>query len=91
MLKRSLLALLVVVSATAGLAQAPSKKGSNGGLLATSHGHPIEFVLKGQELIFYVIDDDGSPLPTKDMQGRATVQDGGKTTTVPLQPAEQTR
>ena len=87
MLKRSLLALLVVVSATAGLAQAPSKKGANGGMLATSHGHPIEFVLKGQELIFYVIDDDGSPLPTKDMQGRATVQDGGKTTTVPLQPA----
>ena len=86
MLKRSLLALLVVVSATAGLAEAPSKKGSNGGMLATSHGHPIEFVLKGQELIFYVIDDDGSPLPTKDMQGRATVQDG-KTTTVPLQPA----
>jgi hypothetical protein len=87
MLKRSLLAVLVVVSATAGLAEAPSKKGSNGGLLATSHGHPIEFVQKGQELIFYVVDDDGSPLPTKDMQGRATVQDGGKTTTVSLQPA----
>ena len=86
MLKRSLLALLVVVSATAGLAQAPSKKGANGGMLATSHGHPIEFVQKGQELIFYVVDDDGSPLPTKDMQGRATVQDSGKTTTVPLQP-----
>ena len=87
MLKRSLLALLFVVSATAGLAQAPSKKGANGGMLATSHGHPIEFVQKGQELIFYVVDDDGSPLPTKDMQGRATVQDSGKTTTVPLQPA----
>jgi hypothetical protein len=43
-------------------------------------GHPIEFVLKGG-------DDDGSPLPTKDMQGRATVQDGGKTATVPLAPA----
>ena len=69
MLKHSLLALLVVVTATAGLAQAPSKKGANGGMLATSQGHPIEFVLKGQELIFYVIDDDGSPLPTKDMQG----------------------
>ena len=46
-----------------GLARALSKK-----------GHPIEFVLKGQEFLFYVIDDDGSPLPTKDMQGRATVQ-----------------
>ena len=87
MLKYGLLALLTMVSATAGLAQTPSKKGANGGMVATSQGHPIEFVLKGHELTFYVTDDDGSPLPTKDMQGRAMVQDGGKTTTVPLQPA----
>jgi hypothetical protein len=87
MLKYGLLALLIAVSATAGLAQTPPKKGANGGQLAISHGHPIEFVLKGQELTFYVIDDDGSPLPTRDIQGRATVQDGGKTTTVTLQPA----
>jgi hypothetical protein len=86
MSKYWLLALLIVVSATGSFAQTPLKKGANGGLLATSHGHPIEFVLKGQELIFYVIDDDGSPLPTKDMQARATVQDGGKTSTIRLQP-----
>jgi len=87
MLKHGLLALLIVASPTAGLAQTPAKKGANGGMVATSQGHPIEFVLKGQELTFYLSDDDGSPLPTKDMQARATVQDGGKTTTVPLQPA----
>jgi hypothetical protein len=87
MLKRSLFALLIMVSATASLAQAPPKKGANGGMVATSQGHPIELVLKGQELIFYLNDDDGSPLPTKDMKGRATIQDGGKTATVPLQPA----
>jgi hypothetical protein len=56
-------------------------------MVVTSQGHPIEFVLKGQELVFYVSDDDGSPLSTKEMRGRATVQDGGKTTTVPLEPA----
>jgi hypothetical protein len=87
MLKHGLLALLIVASATASLAQTPPNKGANGGMVATSQGHPIEFVLKGQELTFYVNDDDGSPLPTKDMQGRATVQDGGKTKTVQLQPA----
>ena len=44
-------------------------------------------MLKGQEIVFYLSDDDGSPLSTKDMRGRATVQDGGKTTTVALEPA----
>jgi hypothetical protein len=86
MLKHGLLALVIATMAAIGLAEAQSKKGANGGMVVTSQGHPIEFVLKGQELIFYVGDDDGSPLSTKDMRGRATVQDGGKTTTVPLEP-----
>ena len=87
MFKHGLFALLIAMTATASIAQAPLKKGPNGGTVVTSQEHPIEFVLKGQELIFYLTDDDGSLLPTKDIQGRATVQDGGKTTTVPLQPA----
>lgn len=87
MIKAFLLGLLVAATATAGAAQAQSKKGANGGMVVTSQGHPIEFVLKGQELVFYLNDDDGSPLPTKTMRGRATVQDGGKTTTVALEPA----
>jgi hypothetical protein len=87
MYKHGFFALVIAVTATASLAQAESKKGPNGGMVVTSQGHPIEFVAKGQELIFYVSDDDGSSLSTKDMRGRATVQDGGKTTTVPLEPA----
>ena len=50
-------------------------------------GHPIEFVRNGLDITFYVGDDDGSPLSTKDMKGRATVQDAGKTVTVPLSAA----
>jgi hypothetical protein len=87
MFKYALFPLLIALTATAGLAQTQPKKGANGGMIVTSQGHPIEFVLKGQELIFYLSDDDGSSLSTKDMRGRATVQDGGKTTTVPLEPA----
>ena len=87
MFKRGFIALLIAMTAIASLAEPQPKKGPNGGLVITSQGHPIEFVLKGQELIFYVSDDDGSALSTKDMRGRATVQDGGKTTTVPLEPA----
>lgn len=87
MFKQGLLALLIAMITAASLAQTQPKKGPNGGMVVTSQGHPIEFVLKGEELTFYVNDDDGSPLPTNDMQGRATVQDGGKTKTVQLQPA----
>jgi hypothetical protein len=88
MLKHGLIALFICAIATTALAQAQPKKGANGGITVKSHGHPIEFVNKGQELMFYIGDDDGSPLPTKEMRGRATVQDGGKTTTIPLSPAE---
>ena len=87
MLKHTLLAVLVAATAIAGAAQAQPSKAKYGGMVATSQGHPIEFVAKGQELVFYLSDDDGSPLPTKSMHGRATVQDGGKTMTVPLTPA----
>jgi hypothetical protein len=87
MFKHGLFALLIAMTATASIAQAPLKKGPNGGMVVTSQEHPIEFVLKGRELIFYVRDHDGSSLSTKDVRGRATVQEGGKTTTVPLEPA----
>jgi hypothetical protein len=87
MFKHALFALLIAMAAIASLAQADPKKGPNGGMVATSQEHPIEFVLKGQELIFYVSDHDGSSLSTKDMRGRATVQDGSKTTTISLEPA----
>ena len=87
MVKHALFALLIAITATASLAQAQPKKGPNGGTVVTSQEHPIEFVLKGEELIFYISDHDGSSLSTKEIRGRATIQDGGKTTTVPLEPA----
>lgn len=81
--------LLTIIAAMAAMPHlaAAQTKGSNGGPVVKSQGHPIEFVRKGVDIVFYVGDDDGSPLPTKDMRGRATVQDGGKTVTVPLTPA----
>lgn len=86
MRKYILLAMMAVIAAMPDLAAAQTK-GSNGGPVVKSQGHPIEFVRKGTDIVFYVGDDDGSPLPTKDMRGRATIQDGGKTVTVPLTPA----
>jgi hypothetical protein len=65
------------------------QKGVNGGDVVVMEGHPIEFVSKGQEIAFYILEDDGkSPTPTKGFAGRAVIQDGGKTFAVNLSPAE---
>lgn len=87
MRKYAFLAMIAVIAAMPDLAAAQTKTGSNGGPVVKSQGHPIEFVRKGMDIVFYVGDDDGSPLPTKDMRGRATIQDGGKTVTVALSPS----
>src|SRR4029077_8931551 len=87
MLKHGLLAIVITTMATAAIAEAQPKKGANGGTVVTSQGHPIEFVPKAQGLVFVVGDADGPPLPTTHMRARAPVQDGGNTTTVPLEPA----
>jgi hypothetical protein len=87
MRRHLLLALIIAAMALPGLASAQTKRGSNGGPVVTSEGHPIEFVRSGLDITFYVSDDDGSPLSTKGMRGRATIQDAGKTVTVPLSPS----
>jgi hypothetical protein len=87
MLKTATLGLLVTLIALPVESQAQTRKGPNGGTIVSSQGHPIEFVLNGQDLTFYVGDDDGSPLSTANFKGRAAIQDSGKTVTVALQPA----
>jgi hypothetical protein len=88
MVRHGLFVLFVAAAAAAGVAHAQSKKGPNGGTVVVSDHHPIEFVLKGEELTFYMGDDDGSPLPTTEVRrARATIQEGGNTTTVSLAPS----
>jgi hypothetical protein len=91
MLKYAPVACFLTIVAIIPIAQAQSSKGPNGGIVATSQGHPIELVLNDQEIVFYLRDDDGSALPTKDIHGRATIQDAGKTITVTLEPAAPNR
>jgi hypothetical protein len=88
MWKRLSVALLCA-GITSGAAAQSAKKGDNGGEVVVMEGHPIEFVTKGQEITFYVLEDDGkSPTPTQGFSGRAVIQDGGKTVAVALAPAE---
>jgi hypothetical protein len=86
-MRKYLFLILIALIATMPNIAAAQTKGSNSGPVVKSQGHPIEFVRKGMDIVFYVGDDDGSPLSTKEMRGRATIQDGGKTVTVPLAPA----
>jgi hypothetical protein len=87
MSKPAIVALIFVVVAFAAAAQ--STKGENGGEVVVMEGHPIEFVSKGQAIMFYILEDDAkSPTPTKGFSGRAVIQDAGKTTAVNLSPAE---
>ena len=75
-----------------GAAAQGAKRGENGGEVVVMEGHPIEFVAKGQEITFYILEDDGkSPTPTQGFGGRAVIQDGGKTVAVALSPAEPNR
>jgi hypothetical protein len=88
MRKRISVAALFAVIAVCAAAQNP-KIGDNGGDVVVMEGHPIEFVSRGQEIAFYILEDDGkSPTPTKGFAGRAVIQDGGKTFAVNLSPAE---
>ena len=68
MIKYIFLAAIAAIIAMPDTAAAQAKKGKNGGPVVTSQGHPIEFVRKGMEIVFYVSDDDGSPLSTKEMR-----------------------
>ena len=87
MLTRLGFAALLAVIVFGAAAQTP--KGQNGGDVVVMEGHPIEFVSKGQDIAFYILEDDGkSPTPTKGFSGRAVIQDGGKTFAVILAPAE---
>ena len=97
MLRRIFLAVLPVTAAAPmtamaqGSAQQRPARGPNGGRVVVADGHPVEFVASGAELTFFLRDDDGTPLETRRINGRAVVQQGGQTATVPLTPAEPNR
>src|SRR5262249_15013058 len=88
MLRSISAALLSALIASRAMAQS-QQKGVTGGDVVVMGGHPIEFVSKGEEIAFHILEDDGkSPTSTKGFAGRAVIQDGGKTFAVNLSPAE---
>jgi hypothetical protein len=90
-MKPILLALALVALPLAAGAH-DKAKGPNGGPVVDSAGHHLEFVAQGTELVIYLSDESEAPIPAAGSRNaRAIVQDGGKTATVPLRPAEPNR
>ncbi len=79
--------MIAAVSLTLMATADAQTKGPNGGVVVKADDHPVEFVIRDQEIVFYVGDHDGKPMPTKGLKARAVVQDGGKTSTITLSPA----
>jgi hypothetical protein len=83
--------MIAAVSLTLVASAGAESKGPNGGMVVKVEDHPVEFVFSDQEIVFYVGDHDGKPMPTKGLKARAVVQVGGKTMTITLSPAEPNR
>jgi hypothetical protein len=87
-MKRLCLTLAVAACPFAVLAHEVAK-GPNGGPVFDSGGHHVELVTQGTELLLVLTEGDDKPLASAGTKNaRATIQDGGKTATVALQPAE---
>lgn len=88
-MKRILLALSLAALPLGGLAAHDLPKGPNGGQVVDSAGHHVEMVSTGTDLVLFLTEGDTKPLASAGVKNaRAIVQDGGKTSTVPLAPAE---
>lgn len=81
---------LILVLSTLPLAALAQVKGPNGGTVVVVEGHAVEMVSSGTELVIYLQDEDKKPTAARD-GARAVVQDGGKSTTVPLTPQPPNR
>ena len=90
-MKRLVLAVALMAWPMVALAHELAK-GPNGGPVVDSAGHHVEMVAKGTELVLFLTEADDKPLASAGTKNaRAIVQDGGKTATVALQPAEPNR
>jgi hypothetical protein len=83
--------MIAAMSLTLVASAGAQTKGPNGGVVVRADDHPVEFVFSDQEIVFYVGDHDGKPMPTKGLKARAVVQVGGKTMTINLAPAAPNR
>jgi hypothetical protein len=88
--RRTLAAAFLLMPSLAWSQRAPTR-GPNGGLVVVADGHPIEMVVDGQTVTFFLNGENGRPEPSRGASGRVVIQAGGQTATVSLTPAEPNR
>ncbi len=88
--RRTFTAAFLLMPGLARSQRAPTR-GPNGGMVAVADGHPIELVVEGQTVTFFLNGENGRPEPSRGASGRVVIQAGGQTATVSLTPAEPNR
>lgn len=68
-------------------AHGPAPAPAYGGQVQEVSEHWVEVVVRGDQLVVYVSEQDRKPLSTKEWSGKATVLVGGKSEVVTLTPA----
>lgn len=86
--KVQLIATALVVAAASPALAHEEAKGPHGGHVMEASGHHIEFVPSPTEVTFYLSDEAGKPIASKNAKAKAFVQDGGKTTPIALAPVD---
>ena len=83
--KANLAGALLLMGAFSAQAQ-HSHRGPNGGEVVDASQGPfhVEFVVRANDLELIVLDENNKPIARTGSSGRATVQSGGKTATIPL-------
>lgn len=90
-MKRLVVALAIAAAPLAAISHEVAK-GPNGGPVVDSAGHHVEMLANGTQLVLFLTGDADKPIASAGAKNaRAIVQDGGKTATVQLQPAEPNR
>lgn len=91
-MRTTLLAALAALALPLAAAAHEAAKGPNGGPVVDAAGHHVEMVARGTDLTLFLTEESDKPLASAGARNaRAVVQDGGRTATVPLQPAEPNR
>lgn len=67
-----------------------AQRGSNGGLVASEHGHSYELVISGALATIHLMDGNRQ-MPSRGASGRLVLQVEGRTVNVPLAPETPNR
>jgi hypothetical protein len=63
-------------------------QGPHGGPIVDVKGHHVEFTTKDSAIFFYLTGDEDAPVSSAGAEGKAIIQDSGKSSTVMLTPVE---